>query len=113
DSFYNSNIDNTTTQDYFNGISPGLESFNFSTLSIEPVENHLTEIKIYPNPTSSFIHIRSGKEIDQVKILDMTGKQVMEFMGSSRLDLRQLTAGTYFLQLQSHNTVVVKKIIIQ
>lgn len=67
------------------------------------------DIKIYPNPTSDFLTIHQNKDnILNVTCINSLGKQLMTFdMDRSKtLDVRNLTAGQYFLQFrQGHQTV--------
>ena len=84
DSFYNSNIDATTKQDYFGGIASGLGSFDFATLSTED-NIFLNSVSVFPNPASEFIYIRSSIEIEQIKMFDVLGKQVLTSLETEQL----------------------------
>ena len=70
DSFYNSDIDGPGTGagtiDYFSGVMNGLDSFLFSTLSIEAFEEASFYIEVYPNPVKDKLFIRSNISIDAV-----------------------------------------------
>ena len=113
DSFYNANIDNTTTQDYFNAPAPGLDNFNFSTLSIEPVELTVENISIDPNPTPDKIFIRTTQDILSVELYDLLGKRLINHAGFKEvLDLSAYDSGVYLLVIQGHqNSKFVSRII--
>lgn len=114
DSFYNSNIDNSTTQDYFSGLTLGMESFMFDTLSIDEVQNIENKIKIFPNPTSDYISILTNTELEKVELYTLTGKRVLYSISSNRIDVHQLPSGIYFLRLQTNQKITLtKKIIIR
>ncbi|AUC81196.1 T9SS type A sorting domain-containing protein [Lacinutrix sp. Bg11-31] len=111
DSFYNSNIDNTTTQDYFGGYDPSFTSIMFNTLGINEEEITQVFIKVFPNPTKDSIAIKSTKSIGLAKLFDITGKQVMIVEQPSKISLGKLPSGVYILKLETEHTTVVKRII--
>ena len=112
-SFYNSNIDNTTTQDYFSAIDGGLASFDFSTLSISDPELNAA-LKIYPNPASDFIRIQSTIRINTVKLYNMIGKEVLESANFEYINVRNLAAGLYFVEVTDNNDrKATRKIVIE
>ena len=113
DSFYNSNIDNTTTQDYFGGYASGLTTFMFDTLGVSEEELLQVSIRVYPNPTRDSISIQSRKPIRFAKLFDVTGKQVMMVEKPLILSLENLPSGVYILKLETEFTTVVKRIVKQ
>jgi len=113
DSFYNSNIDATTTQDYFSGIAVGMDSFSFSTLGVEvPILSK--NVTVYPNPTATYINISSTTILDRVELYDVLGKQVLSSNETAQLKVDQLRSGLYFLKLfATTGGIITKKIVIE
>jgi len=113
DSFYNSNIDATTTQDYFSGIAVGMESFSFSTLGVkDPILSK--NIAVYPNPTSTYINISSTIILDRIELYDVLGKQVLNTTETKQLKVDYLQSGLYFLKLfATTGGIATKKIVIE
>ncbi|HLF46321.1 MAG TPA: M43 family zinc metalloprotease [Chitinophagaceae bacterium] len=74
------------------------------------------EIRLYPNPANSSIHINLeyderwiGKEI---QVLDMTGKIMLRKIITStnqQMDVQTLPAGIYFIRLQKEGEKIIKK----
>lgn len=112
-SFYNSNIDNTTTQDYFLEINPGFASFSFSTLSIVELEGKNDSVTLYPNPTSATLNIKTSLSIDSVIVLDLLGKRQMYFEETETIDVSHLSSGIYMVNITTENGIVVKKMVIK
>ncbi len=110
-SFYNSNIDMTSTQDYFSGIASGMGSFDFTTLGVDNI--FLNSLKVFPNPASETLYISSSINIEEVKMFDVLGKEVLSTNETSRLKVNQLQSGLYFLKLFANNESVTKKIVIE
>ncbi|RLJ68679.1 putative secreted protein (Por secretion system target) [Lacinutrix venerupis] len=111
DSFYNSNIDATTTQDYFAGYEPGLTSIMFDTLSVGEDEKIDLITKVFPNPTKDSITIQSKKTIHLAKLFDITGKLVMEVNNPLTISLSSLPSGVYILKLETELSTAIKRII--
>lgn len=72
-----------------------------STLSINDVNVELT---MYPNPADQFISVKSSEVLSGVRVIDMTGKEVIRKSIQSNdysLDLGNLNTGIYFLEATS------------
>ena len=61
-----------------------------------------TDIFLYPNPTTGVIHANHDI-ISQIRVYDLTGKQLMETNDSS-VDLSAFKNGVYLIQLFRSNT---------
>lgn len=114
DSFFNSNINNTTTQDYFSGIAPGMGSFDFSTLTITEAEFPNVGLKIYPNPAKDVVYIKSDSPLTKVELFDILGKQVLTSTAPEQeLKIDHLKAGVYFVKAYTAKGNVTKKMVIE
>ncbi len=112
DSFYNSNIDNTVTQDYFLGLVSGQENFSFATLSIEDnTYVDLEELTIHPNPSTSYFNVITDLDIDLVELFDLTGKMVLSIKNTRTIDIEDLASGVYLSKIYYNNTYTSRKII--
>lgn len=73
-----------------------------STLSINDVNVELT---MYPNPADQFISVKSTEVLSGIRVIDMTGKEVIRKSIQSNdysLDLGNLNTGIYFLEATSN-----------
>lgn len=76
--------------------------------------NTIHSLSIYPNPVNSQVTIDSKAKIENIIILNITGKTVMTFIPSSNtINVSDLTNGIYFLQIQTGKGLVRKKFIKQ
>ncbi|NNC44254.1 MAG: T9SS type A sorting domain-containing protein [Winogradskyella sp.] len=112
-SFYNSNIDNTTTQDYFAGFEMGQESYSFSTLSTETLEKGIDYVSLYPNPTSETFSVSSNVEIETIEIYDVLGKNVLTSSKSKTIEIRHLDTGLYLLKIKTASGNITKKLVVE
>lgn len=77
-------------------------------------KNIFTDVKIYPNPTSSFIKIFTNEEINNLKIYNIDGQIVLkEVKPRSTINVQHLSSGVYFVQLSNNERVSLKKLLIQ
>ncbi len=80
-----------------------------------------TEVKVYPNPATSFVNVDvTSEEIQQfnVKMVDMMGKTVYvdQFISGSdpyTINVNNFAKGVYFLHLNSENGQMVQKIVVK
>ncbi len=74
-----------------------------------------TIIQIYPNPAKNFLTIELDKSTNipvEVGVIDATGKQLMQvkFLGTRyQLNLKNISAGLYTLQLSEAGIVIARK----
>jgi len=97
-----------------NGYYPSLD---LSTLNTESPELQL-QVKVYPNPVTEAIYITHPTEqFFEVRITDISGKQILKTTQQSRqpLSLQTLTTGTYFINVitrdskQTNTYKIIKK----
>ncbi|WP_460218260.1 aryl-sulfate sulfotransferase [Psychroserpens sp. MEBiC05023] len=80
-------------------------------LSID--EYLVSDIDIFPNPSSNYINISTTTPIDKVVLYSMLGHQVLETTNLNSIDISALQSGLYFVQIQFGNQQISKKIIKQ
>lgn len=73
------------------------------------------DVKVFPNPAVDYIEISSTRTINQIRVIDLTGREIMNSLGD-RVTSKVITtdawpAGVYFVQLASGNETVTKKVI--
>ena len=90
----------------YNGV---LEIIFEEQTSIKRVKNN--NILVYPNPVNNKIHIETDEKIEQVIILDVSGKVIIKTT-KFVIDLSNQKAGTYFLQIKTDKGLVTKTIIV-
>jgi len=75
------------------------------------------KIKLYPNPTSGIVYIdnKSSLKIESIQIFSVCGKLQMVFHSNSNneLDLSNLNSGLYYIIINTDNTRLFDKILIQ
>ena len=57
------------------------------------------EMKIFPNPFSDVIHIQSKMQNHTVRVLDLSGREVIRKKAISKLSTSELSGNLYFLQI--------------
>lgn len=97
--------DNTGTIQFRSGI------YN-ATAEIFSVKG-LNEISIYPNPSSSGFHIATTRNIDNIRIVNIFGQVVYSSKPEeSNFFVPVNEPGVYFLQLDSGNKTILKKVVL-
>ncbi|MDA8692773.1 T9SS type A sorting domain-containing protein [Saprospiraceae bacterium] len=66
-----------------------------STIDIE--NRSISEMKIYPNPATEILNIK-GLNDSSYEVYDITGKRVIRESKANKVDLSNLSGGTYFLR---------------
>lgn len=76
----------------------------FNTLSIAENNSYVHQFTIYPNPTSSLIHIEGQNDVESIVVFDLNAKVLLRSQGSKNIDVSQLPVGTYIISVNSKET---------
>ena len=101
---YYSTID-TNVADTLINVFIYQQSFLTSVSSINLNE----EVRLYPNPANNELNITGQLEADEIKVFDAVGRLLMQKPFSHMLNVSQLTAGQYILQLDLREGRIIKK----
>lgn len=70
------------------------------------------KIKIYPNPVSDILYIKSDKNISHFQVFDASGRVLKSGIlnqKTANINVSDLAVGTYFLKLDQENYQIIKK----
>lgn len=99
------------TDIFFLKIDSVLNGGNYSIVSVKELEKNNINFKVFPNPTSSELHINSSIEINdsQLLLLDLLGNEISINNRINRSNnnlitiyLEDLKNGIYYLKFQNH-----------
>ncbi|MEO8933692.1 MAG: T9SS type A sorting domain-containing protein [Xanthomarina sp.] len=91
----NDRIFNTT-------VDMGAYEFGSLPLGIRDFELSENEIKLYPNPTTSFLNIKMKANLKQATIYSVLGTQVLKTTSTS-INTSNLTSGVYLMKIEDEN----------
>lgn len=99
---------------YFgDGAQNGLAFWSDVTLGVED-ELFAKTTKIFPNPAVDHISIEGDRLNDGfVKIFNITGKLVKEVIDFRNINISELAAGLYFVEINSEGKKAIKKLVIR
>ena len=81
-----------------------------ATLTVKPVTFD-GYVRVYPNPTTDFLHIVSNT-VQKATLFNIAGQKILETTAATELDVIDLPSGVYLLNLQnSQNQISTFKII--
>lgn len=97
-------------------------AFNGNTVGIKNIDNYLTGISVYPNPSSGSLAVElnaSKASSIRLQLTDVTGKIVKEVSATevfgnykTTLNATGVAQGAYFLKITANDAVEVKKVLI-
>jgi endonuclease I len=101
---------------YFEGISDKIE-WTFTTDQTTDIDDdpfaEKKEPGFYPNPTSGTIYLTSQQKVEKIRIINLTGKTIMEESNQTSLSLSRLPRGMYILTFILNNGEQVSKKLIK
>lgn len=91
----------------------GCDSLLVLNLTYQVSLNDVKEenINFYPNPTQNIINFSTT--IEQIEVMDLTGKRLMSFNHENQINIEALPSGVYYLRLINDKKVTTKKVIKQ
>ena len=76
----------------------------------------MQDVHFFPNPATSFIYVALKNKVDELTIYDTNGKRVFSKkrlpVGETKVELKGLPAGNYFIRFRDGKTVVTNKLVI-
>ena len=73
-------------------------------------ESPALSLRVFPNPATELVKISGIKNIDNVRVFDMTGKIVKE-VKSQEINIKDLPNGEYIINVYLDKNVISKKLI--
>ena len=67
---------------------------------------------VYPNPARDMIHVESNDRIDELRLIDLSGKVVLT-TSAEKMNVSDLANGLYLLQIRTKEHLETRKILIQ
>ena len=78
-------------------ISPDL----LQTLGYEDFDQNLIDVKIYPNPVTNFVYVKSiNQQSFNIQLIDLNGKTILQFSclkKNCKIDMTKYKRATYYL----------------
>jgi hypothetical protein len=91
---------------------------NITTSGASLLENDLSAITIYPNPSSDILNIdlsSANEEVKSISIVDITGKliQTIDLHENTllKLNLSSFASGLYFIKISSATNTIVRQVV--
>lgn len=97
----NDRIFNTT-------VDMGVYEFGSTTLSNQEFQINKSELKLYPNPTSSIINIKTEKEIKSIEIYSVLGNKILTSNQNS-INVSNLQNGMYLINVNTIDGAIITK----
>jgi hypothetical protein len=73
------------------------------------------DVKVFPNPVTDYVEINSTHTINQIRVVDLTGREIMNRIGEGAtnkiITTKDWPSGVYLVQLSSGNDMITKKLI--
>ncbi len=100
----------------YNDISGNFTVFNDTTIILnfgQPTKVNSAQMRIYPNPTSDYLHITSLKPAN-CRIFSLDGKMLISRKlqaGDNIINLQTLQQGIYLIEVNNNDRVIQRKIV--
>lgn len=80
------------------------------TLSNETSQS--VEFKVFPNPFTDYVYVLNNYKIDfKIKLMDITGAELMCWLNEEKLNLSFLNNGVYFLVVETQDKLFYEKLL--
>ncbi len=74
-------------------------------------DNNLESVQIYPNPVNDILHIQHSHTNFKLKLLDISGKIIMEYKNVNQIDISNLEKGIYLLEFENEGNLKSVRVI--
>lgn len=105
-------VDDIPYVSYRDGANSSVTTVQKFDFGVGLDEDEYTPFEIYPNPSSSFIHIKSLESIESINIFDNRGTVHITSVDSN-IEVTDLVDGIYLLQITTRSGVYTRRFIKQ
>ena len=106
----------TYTVTVSDGTDTASASVTFTVIDDTNVDELGSEnVMVYPNPASSVINIKglNGFANLEVKVVNLQGQVVMVVDNSLEINVKDIEAGIYFLNINCDGNQIIKRIVVE
>lgn len=91
----------------------GIDTFSIdrATLAVSEVASEKSSLSLFPNPTTDFITLKTDAKINTVSVIDLTGRKSNVRFENNKVDVRNLPAGTYLLNVETEKGISTEKFV--
>ncbi len=85
---------------------------NMQNVGLHNISNELN-IKVYPNPATNEINIIANDDviIEQIFLMDLSGKVLENLNGSTTLNIQHIASGLYLIEMHTNQGILKTKLI--
>ena len=91
------------------GCTGQSDPINLSAVGIDEL---ITNLSVYPNPTNGLVTIQTDLPIEYAAVYNSIGKKLQVNLIDNKLDLSHLSNGIYIISLSIDNHIITKRIIL-
>ncbi|MFD2540925.1 T9SS type A sorting domain-containing protein [Lacinutrix gracilariae] len=92
-------------------IDLGAYEYN-STLGIDDISLNTNSVKLYPNPVSDRLFIKSTEQVENISIYNINGQLIKQTIEATNgIDVSVLPSGLYMIQITTSNNTINQKFI--
>lgn len=92
-----------------------VENYKVNVQSSASISDFSSSFSVYPNPAKDVLNISNsiGAEINTITVSDINGRTVKQFGSVSQINISDLNAGVYFVNISSNEGSLTKKVVKQ
>lgn len=81
------------------------------TMASTDLKKDIKKVFIYPNPTSDILNIKTDSKITAVSVVDLTGRKISVKLEGNQIDVREIPAGNYIINIETEDGISNEKFI--
>jgi hypothetical protein len=88
----------------------------YQPVTLDIAENAVQfDVNVYPNPANLFIAVESSFQVDECRLLDMTGRALKHIVAPQqqfRIELNDVESGIYMLECVKNGNRITRSIVV-
>ncbi|MGV3612765.1 MAG: T9SS type A sorting domain-containing protein [Fluviicola sp.] len=104
------NLDSNNDPEFIWSAAGGTIAYHKSTV-LNISELNTRDLQVYPNPTADWMQIEFSEPIQEIHLFNTQGQQIVLQHNLTEINLSELAAGTYILEVIGEHATVKRRII--
>lgn len=102
-------VSNISAVDNINVVYGNTATLGVNDQNIKTIDK--IGVTIYPNPTTDILNIKSESKINNVTVVDMTGRNIDVKLENNQVNVQALPVGSYLINIETKDGITTEKFI--
>jgi hypothetical protein len=94
-------------------MRPVFDECETDFVSVKEQAKEVNAVTLYPNPANDVVNIQANDLVEQVSVMDVSGKTVMNLNKVNSFSVRDISKGIYLVRVKTKAGIATQRLVIE